>query len=127
MQTEQDTRTQAHTQAHTEKPSTGRSGKGGKDLWENTMKKTVRNSGPPNLMQGMGKKAFSAARVHKEKARGAALVTNKWLTKLKTKQKGERKNQKHKGHWQGHRKIFVSFLLVSDPNWVGCPRNEDCI
>lgn len=47
-------------------------------------------------MRGMGKKAFSAARVHKEKARGAALVTNKWLTKLKTKQKGERKNQKHK-------------------------------
>lgn len=47
-------------------------------------------------MQGMGKKAFSAARVHKEKARGAALVTNKWLTKVKTKQKGERKNQKHK-------------------------------
>jgi hypothetical protein len=72
-------------------------------------KNTVRGSGLPNLMQGMGKKAFSAARVHKEKARGAALVTNKWLTKLKTKQKGERKNQKHKGHWQGHRKILFLF------------------
>lgn len=45
--------------------------------------KMVRGGGLPNVMQGMGRKAFSAARVHKEKARDAASVTNKWLTKLK--------------------------------------------
>lgn len=53
----------------------------------NNNNKTVRDSGLPNLMREMGEKAFSAARVHKEKARDAALVTNKWLTKLKNQTK----------------------------------------
>jgi hypothetical protein len=58
----------------------------------------------------MGEKAFSAARVHNEKARDAASVTNEWLTKLKNQTKSERGKNKNA---KAADKVTEAFFLFS--------------
>lgn len=82
------------------------------------MENSKGTAGALTQCRGMGEKAFSAARAHKEKARDAASVTNEWLTKLKNQTKSERGKNKNAKATDKVTEIFFSFLLISYPSWV---------
>lgn len=110
--------TRAHARTHTQTTDKG-GGEGEQGLEGGNTMKTVRGQGDngfPNLVQGMGRKAFSAARVHKEKARDAASVTNEWLTKLKNQTKSERGKNKNAKAADKVTEMFFCFSF--GPSWV---------